>query len=135
MSKPHFIYFVSAARRTVVKIGMTQDVANRMVGLQGGNHTALKLELVLQMPDKREAYLLEDALHQHFAAHWRRSEWFDFDPSLRAYVSSWKAGTVVKVPYPDLTCKQIIISDQGTVMQKGDYLQRLRAAARSRLDQ
>jgi len=130
VSKSHFLYFVSAARRSAVKIGITQDVKHRLLSLQGGNHTKLAIELVLRMPDKQSAYLLEDALHQHFAAHWRRSEWFDYAPPLRDYVDRWNRREVVKIPYPRRTCKQITIDEQGSCMRKAEYLSQLRAAAR-----
>jgi hypothetical protein len=89
--KDHFIYFVSPDIETKdylffyrghpftpVKIGVTQDIKDRMMSLQTGCFFPLQLLTLLGPFDKVQAYNIEKELHTYFEELNSSGEWFKF---------------------------------------------------------
>lgn len=68
------VYFIQAVSGGLVKIGVTQyDVRHRLASLQTGSPVELRIvKTIDNVPRARET-----EIHQHFAAHRVRGEWFD----------------------------------------------------------
>lgn len=129
MSKIQHLYFITDARRVAVKIGVACDPERRLVELQSGNHTRLKIDLVLHFEAAGDANRYEDALHQQFAAHWRHREWFTYAPEIKEFVAAWNRGDGAEVLQPEQSCKRAI-TDYGIYLRKEDYMAILRERAR-----
>jgi len=85
------LYFIADVARTAVKIGPTRrDPFLRLKDLQAGSPVTLCLEHAeLNVASSREI-----ALHQHFAAHWRHREWFDYADEIKSLVSALIEGDI-----------------------------------------
>ena len=72
------VYFIGEHESgcTIIKIGRTVNVPNRLRNLQTGNSSLLKLMGWLT-PENDAA--VESELHQHFAKHRLRGEWFSIE--------------------------------------------------------
>lgn len=78
------VYFIQEGADGPVKIGVGMGGCfDRLSALQTGNPRALVLRGTV--PGGRE---LEAALHEHFAAHLVRGEWFEPVPELLALIAS-----------------------------------------------
>jgi hypothetical protein len=71
------VYLVRAGETDMVKIGWADEVQRRIEGLQIGHY--LELHLLRTWPGRRG---VEWWLHQRFADHRVRSEWFRFIPEM-----------------------------------------------------
>jgi hypothetical protein len=71
-----FVYFLRAGNSGAIKIGMAENVEDRVVSLQTGN--AFKLNVIALIPcDCRDqAQALEQSIHKFFAGQRIRGEWF-----------------------------------------------------------
>lgn len=78
------IYVVRAGE--ALKIGITSDISRRLKALR--NASAHAVELLASFPGNR---WMEEELHQRFATHRLRGEWFAAHPDLLAWVEEKKA--------------------------------------------
>jgi hypothetical protein len=78
------IYFIGCDDH--VKIGMAQSVEKRFKALTTGHHRELTLLAVIRDAPGE----LEFELHQRFAAHRVRGEWFKLVPEIQAYIDEVK---------------------------------------------
>lgn len=124
----HYLYFIATHSRLHVKIGVSNNPWARLHDLQAGNPEVLAIELTMLAPSRAQALAWEDALHQHFAAHWHQREWFVYAPELREYVLQWRQGIGPSVVRPTHTCKQFV-GPHGRCLSKHEYLSELRARA------
>lgn len=65
------VYFIQAGQHGPIKIGVASNVRKRLAALQTGHHTSLRI--IGTVPGDAA---LERELHQRFAAHRIRGEWF-----------------------------------------------------------
>lgn len=72
-------YFVQGVPLSPVKIGRATDVASRLSGLQTGTPHELRVLLVLE--GDREA-----EMHDRFALHRIRGEWFEWCDEIRRFI-------------------------------------------------
>lgn len=80
-------YFVQCVHSRRIKIGWTGGRLKRRFGqLQTGS--ASPLSLILSLPGDRA---LERRLHERFARHRLRGEWFRPDPELLAFIDQARA--------------------------------------------
>lgn len=70
---PSRVYAIGAEGSSVVKIGVTTDLAKRLAGIQNGNPNRLVVRW--KAPGDR---MLEKWLHVKFQRHRMSGEWFDF---------------------------------------------------------
>lgn len=84
-----YIYFVQCTRTARIKIGRTDDIVSRAMGLQGSSPVELRLVGLLVGPA-----LLEPSLHAHFADHRLHGEWFDAAQPVVEFVGQVKDGTI-----------------------------------------
>lgn len=80
---PSFVYFV--ASREFIKIGWSENWRTRLATMQTSNPDPLKVLLVLARPKS-----FEGELHQRFAPHMHRGEWFRDHPEIRAFIKDHK---------------------------------------------
>ena len=78
------VYFVRCGSR--IKIGYSRNIKSRLDGMATSMPT--EPHLMAWMPGDAEA---EKALHQRFARHRKRREWFSCDPELIAYIQLVRA--------------------------------------------
>lgn len=79
---PQHLYFISDRRRRYVKIGLSQDVEQRLYSLQGNCPIDLRIELVLENCGSEQ----ERRIHHHYAQYWRHREWFNYAPEIKEAV-------------------------------------------------
>ncbi len=73
---PGFVYVVSGS--TATKIGISRDVERRVAGLSAQN--AEPVRLVKSWPTTmRQARIIEERAHKHFAERRRHGEWFEIE--------------------------------------------------------
>jgi len=77
-----FTYFIQAGEGGPIKIGIATNVRARLSGLQTGSHEALRL--IGAIPGGADA---ERFLHQLFAAHHIRGEWFRPDETMLGFIT------------------------------------------------
>lgn len=65
------VYFIQEGESGPIKIGHTNNIRMRLYNLQPGNPTPLRLLFMLEAPRG-----FERELHEQFAEHRIRSEWF-----------------------------------------------------------
>ena len=75
------IYFILDENANTLKIGITQNIANRLSNLRSSNSSSLKLLLYLKT--WRPAYIFENEFHVYFKNLNIRGEWFKFDTVLK----------------------------------------------------
>lgn len=78
MERTTYLYIISAGRfeNAPVKIGVADDVQQRLTELQCGNHEELYITAAIPCRSRRHAYGIETFLHKSFKK-WRiRGEWF-----------------------------------------------------------
>lgn len=119
------LYFVADKRLRYVKIGISSNIDRRLKDLCASSPVPLKLELVLYF-DGPGAWTYEDALHQHFAAHWTHSEWFIYAQPIKEYVAAWRREEEPELPMPKFTCKQAFNYDLMHCVTKADYMTALK---------
>lgn len=71
---PHFVYFISDGEYT--KIGIANNVGQRLYSLQTANARKLSLVHSIELPDASYAQFLEQRLHKHFVDKRAIGEWF-----------------------------------------------------------
>lgn len=77
-----YVYFITDDHGHV-KIGKANDVAVRMFELQTGNPYKLRILLSIPLPSEKEAFRLEQLLHQKFARERMEGEWFNAESVLK----------------------------------------------------
>jgi hypothetical protein len=125
MSKHQHVYFVTDKRSRYVKIGISSNVDKRLRDLSASSPIPLKLVLSLDF-DGAGAWVYEDALHQHFAAHWLHHEWFLFAEPIKQFVDAWLNGERPELPMPQYTCKQAWNYEQQCCVTKADFMTALK---------
>lgn len=78
-----YVYFVQAATIELIKIGITQDVDQRLSVMRAQSPDKLRVLGVIEDRDPRG---LEVALHTGFAHLRSHGEWFRPEPDLLAYI-------------------------------------------------
>lgn len=85
--EPAFVYIVAdTASLRPVKVGVTRSLANRLRELQSGNHRRLQLCIAFEFKSRAIAEAVEQLVHEKYAEHRKRGEWFDIHES---QVSTW----------------------------------------------
>jgi T5orf172 domain len=77
--RPTFVYFIREANTPFVKIGVTENLDDRLADLQVGNHGELYLEGALLFRTREEALTAERELHVRYGRYRVRGEWFRLD--------------------------------------------------------
>lgn len=72
---PMWTYFIRAGAEGPVKIGLSNDVFDRLCNLQVGHHEELRIIRLIRGD-------AEKAMHRRFHANRIRGEWFKFDPAM-----------------------------------------------------
>lgn len=83
LDMPSFVYFVAC--REFIKIGWSENWRSRLANMQTSNPDPIKVLLVLAQPKS-----FETELHDRFAAHAHRGEWFKDHPEIRAFIKARK---------------------------------------------
>ena len=76
------VYFIRDGRGNI-KIGVSQDVDERLHQLQTANPNKLEVVMCLHVPRLDHAYAIETELHKRFGSHRKNGEWFDEQPIRR----------------------------------------------------
>lgn len=71
--------YVIVATSGAVKIGITSNVDTRLKELQTGNHEQLSVLYKLEVANRTIATAIESLLHDRYARHALRGEWFSVD--------------------------------------------------------
>jgi len=99
------VYFVQAGESGPVKIGVTQNIEDRVVNLQTGNPEKINVMRALTLRSKEDAFNLESKLHNKFKDVRLNGEWFKYSKYLDDFIKniSFKDGEpVFSEPY-DMT--------------------------------
>jgi hypothetical protein len=72
-----YVYFIQFGDRGPVKIGVARDLKRRLDNLQIANHRKLWLRVSIGPMSPKEAQSVELQLHDFFARHRMRGEWFN----------------------------------------------------------
>jgi len=80
------VYFVRAGERGPIKAGVSSRFAERLPSLQGANADKLNILGVIPCVSRSDAFSLEYALKQRFAALQINGEWFRPEPELLTYI-------------------------------------------------
>jgi hypothetical protein len=83
LERPSFVYFVAV--RDFIKIGWSENWRSRLANMQTSNPDPIKVLLILARPKS-----FESEMHELFAAHATRGEWFKDNPDIRAYIKGHK---------------------------------------------
>lgn len=78
------VYFIVSGG--YVKIGVSSNVLSRFRSIQNANPNTVVGERFIHEPNPGMADTLEAALHQRFAAHRYRGEWFTLCPEIHAFM-------------------------------------------------
>ena len=81
LERPSFIYFVCSGE--FVKIGWSENWRARLANMQTSNPDPIKVLLILARPKSFEA-----ELHERFAAHAHRGEWFKTHPDIVSFIKA-----------------------------------------------
>lgn len=73
------VYFIQAGDRAI-KIGITDNIKDRMSGLNCGNHEKLKLLFKYEVDTRGKAGQIETELHSYFKEYHLKGEWFKLSP-------------------------------------------------------
>lgn len=82
------VYFIQGVTSKRIKIGVSNDVINRLHKLQTGAPEQLQLLAVIEAGGKA----LEQDLHTRFGKDRTHGEWFEASPALIAYIKMIKEG-------------------------------------------
>ena len=103
---PCFVYYITNAEMSMVKIGITNNVKNRISSMQTSTGYYLKLAKAIEFDSREEAFEAERFLHKEFGYCRRKpheihttSEWFDIkilDKLLSQYDSKEKIQAAIK---------------------------------------
>lgn len=85
-----YVYFISNANQSVVKIGVANKPMKRLKTFQTGNHEELILLRVIKLPSRDSAFKLESALHKKFKKYHIRGEWFRLSESLLEFIENYE---------------------------------------------
>lgn len=86
------VYFVQAGQNGPVKIGVTENIRNRMSGLQVSSPIKLELLATIYAPSE-----LEGRLHHALAEHHTSGEWFNWCPEIEMLVALAREGKVENI--------------------------------------
>jgi hypothetical protein len=83
-----YVYAILDSKNNCLKIGKANDVTLRMVDIQIGNPTELKLIATIPCFSENHAFAVESELHRKYSNLYVRGEWFKYDDSiLKEFVS------------------------------------------------
>jgi hypothetical protein len=92
-----YIYFIAADEHDVVKIGVANDIGERLSTLQTGSPVPLRvLAHLAGVP-----HSLERWLHSQLTPHWSHGEWFKQTSQLKQIIRElrqWTDGCGIKTP-------------------------------------
>jgi hypothetical protein len=77
-----YVYAILDSVNNCVKIGKANDINDRMIGLQIGNPTQLKLIATISCLSENHAFSVESELHRKYSHLYVRGEWFKCDDKL-----------------------------------------------------
>ena len=83
LERPSFIYFVCSGE--FVKIGWSENWRARLANMQTSNPEPIKVLLILARPKS-----FETEMHERFAEHAHRGEWFRDHPDIRNFIKGCK---------------------------------------------
>lgn len=86
-----YVYFISNATQSVVKIGVANKPVKRLKTFQTGNHEELIILRVIKLPNRNTAFQLESALHKKFKKYHIRGEWFKLSETLVEFIENYQA--------------------------------------------
>lgn len=89
------VYFIQAGDGGPIKIGVGNDPVGRLANLQTGHHELLTL--LATVPGDAE---VEAELHEAFARHRLRGEWFDPAPAILAFIAEHAQPFIGPAPKP-----------------------------------
>lgn len=78
--RPCFVYFI-AAGSTPIKIGVSDNPADRLSALQTAHYQQLRLLYTIECSSRQAAYALESAFHRWYGEAQIRNEWFKLTPA------------------------------------------------------
>ena len=76
-NKPSFVYLISTADKTKVKIGVSDNPEERKSTLQTASGSALKIDHLILFKDRSDAFSAESFLKKHYKSQHIRGEWFE----------------------------------------------------------
>jgi len=76
IKQPNKIYVIAMSGTTSIKIGITQNISNRLKGLQHSNPQDLTIEYVNTCENVKK---IESLVHKYFSESRLNGEWFDLD--------------------------------------------------------
>ncbi|MCH8748685.1 GIY-YIG nuclease family protein, partial [Patescibacteria group bacterium] len=95
-----YIYVFSENIDGPIKVGYTEDIPERLKGMQCGNSTELKFRFAVDCGCGETAQLIEEKIHKALRFYWMRGEWF-----------SPQAFSYLKVIINDLVSGRELIKD------------------------
>jgi T5orf172 domain len=98
-----FVYLIRATESHRVKIGVAEDVDERLQTLQIGSPEILKIEAFVPFSKAPECWL-----HNKFLSSREHGEWFRSTPELEAFISELKSAKIAEAGHPvlDATVRQ-----------------------------
>lgn len=75
------VYFIQAGE-SAIKIGITENLGDRLTNLKTGNHEVLKVLHQIDCPSRETATRVEAELHRFFRDFHLKGEWFKVSPFL-----------------------------------------------------
>lgn len=85
------VYFIQAGE-TAIKIGVTDNIENRLTNLNTGNHEPLNLLWQIDCPSRNKAEETEQSLHSFFKDYHIKGEWFKNSPFIHFCIGILKVG-------------------------------------------
>lgn len=86
-----YVYFISNAKQTVVKIGVANKPNKRLKTFQTGNHEELIILRVIKLSNRSSAFELESTLHKKFQKYHIRGEWFRLSDTLVEFIEHYQS--------------------------------------------
>ena len=77
-----YVYAILDSKNSCLKIGKANDVSLRMIDIQIGNPTELKLIATIPCFSENHAFAVESELHRKYSNLYVRGEWFKYDDSI-----------------------------------------------------
>ena len=77
----HSVYLITPISGSPLKVGISEDPLQRMLGLQNAHFDELRFHRFWWLPGVQVAARIESAFKKHFANRNIRGEWFDLGPA------------------------------------------------------
>jgi hypothetical protein len=113
------VYFITCRDLSMVKIGWAFEPRSRISALQGGNPYPLVIEALLD--GERE---VEAQVHERFADHRVRAEWFHLSPAIEAVIEA------NRVDLPKLTQREAKLLSRDRAWEYAEAKRAARTARR-----